>query len=1048
SSGASGVGAAVAAAGSSLAFIGTNFVGNSASGNGGAIYVSESSYVSCVGGGVFADNRASMDGGALFATGTSVVSCGGSWLNNSAGGSGGAVRIHQASAMSWTDEAVFAYNMASMNGGAVSLYNQSSVSWSGTTTFRGNSAVHSGGAIIAAKSNISWDATTLFESNTADASGAIGAFSGSSVSWSGGDTTRFIGQRASSAGGALHVSDSHVAWSATTEFEDNAALSGGAMFLWNGSYVEWSGDTEFSSNEASADGGVVGSYVLDSLYNPQGSYLIVGGTTIFSNNTSGANGGALALLGGLSVTIGTENTTFVGNTAAVAGGAVFVSGTAVGPTFVNVSLVSNSAQVGGAISLIGSGTSFNPEDYTPAPTTFEQCRFTSNRAIATGGAVDTAAGQDKFVNSVFEGNTAGTGGALRLAGTAEVNNCSFVENVSDDGGGAAVSNIGFVSSVSNLSFSRNVYGCQEGMFLEFEESGTLYEAICDGCPVECEGCSFEEPRLVPKCSDALEHSNSSGGNVTLDALVIEPGYWRATPSSENVLECYNTDACLGGVTGSESYCLEGYEGPYCAVCSGGYTARLGMVCSKCSDRTGSIALGVSVSVAGLLFTVALVSYAVSGESEGRARGVVERAGRFVPLQSVKIVIVAWQILTQFTSVANIRFPHVYQRFLDALELFNFDLGWVLSAGCVFDVDFHDRLLVSTIAPIVGLLFLVAVYATAARNSHRSSEDLQRVWHKHVSLVLLLTFLVYASVSAVLFQTFACEELDDRKNYLRADYRIECDSPKHSAFRVYAGFMIVLYTVGIPALYGGFLFRDSDVLRRDEADREQLARIAPTADLWKPYRPSVFYYEVIECARRVLLAGVVVFIYPNTAAQIAVALLMAVVFAMISEALAPYASRWDTWLCRMGHAVVAVSMYVALLLKVDVSDERASSQRVFESLLVAAHVCMVGVVLLEVIMEAISLWVEKRGQQPASSSFRRGRGIFRLRGSVSMFKEADDDPFSGSIYELEQQQSEDRRRFRRSSSSSSAFRKKKVKVATEGSLAPGSVDATETPSILF
>ncbi|CAB1115328.1 unnamed protein product [Ectocarpus sp. CCAP 1310/34] len=124
SSGASGVGGAVAAAGSSLAFNGTNFVGN------------KSSYVSCVGGGVFADNRAAMHGEALFATGTSEVSCGGSWLNNTAGNSGGVVRIHQVSAMSWKDEAVFAYNTASKNSGSVSLYNQSSLSWSGTK-FRG-----------------------------------------------------------------------------------------------------------------------------------------------------------------------------------------------------------------------------------------------------------------------------------------------------------------------------------------------------------------------------------------------------------------------------------------------------------------------------------------------------------------------------------------------------------------------------------------------------------------------------------------------------------------------------------------------------------------------------------------------------------------------------------------------------------------------------------------------------------------------------------------------------------------------------------------------
>ncbi|CAN0212045.1 unnamed protein product, partial [Hapterophycus canaliculatus] len=226
--------------------------------------------------------------------------------------------------------------------------------------------------------------------------------------------------------------------------------------------------------------------------------------------------------------------------------------------------------------------------------------------------------------------------------------------------------------------------------------------------------------------------------------------------------------------------------------------------------------------------------------------------------------------------------------------------------------------------------------------------------KHVSIVLLLTFLVYASVSALLFKTFACEELDDGKNYLRADYRIECDSAKHRAFQVYGGFMIVLYTVGIPALYGGLLFRDSDVLRREQADREALARISSISELWRPYKPSVFYYEVIECARRILLTGVVVFIYPNTGAQIAVALLMAAVFAMLSEGLAPYASRWDTWLSRMGHAVVTMSMYVALLLKVDVSHERSSSQKIFDSLLVAAHACMVVMILAEILVQGIAL----------------------------------------------------------------------------------------------
>ncbi|CAN0288143.1 unnamed protein product, partial [Scytosiphon promiscuus] len=88
--------------------------------------------------------------------------------------------------------------------------------------------------------------------------------------------------------------------------------------------------------------------------------------------------------------------------------------------------------------------------------------------------------------------------------------------------------------------------------------------------------------------------------VTLERLFVERGYWRATPTSTNVLACYHPDACLGGVTGATGYCHEGYEGPYCAICSDGYTAQLGSACSKCSGSAGGIVLAVALSVVALL----------------------------------------------------------------------------------------------------------------------------------------------------------------------------------------------------------------------------------------------------------------------------------------------------------------------------------------------------------------------------------------------------------------------------------------------------------------
>ncbi len=324
---------------------------------------------------------------------------------------------------------------------------------------------------------------------------------------------------------------------------------------------------------------------------------------------------------------------------------------------------------------------------------------------------------------------------------------------------------------------------------------------------------------------------------------------------------------------------------------------------------------------------------------------------------------------QFASVANITYPDVYQRFLDVLEIFNFDFGLVFSFGCLFEINFYHRLLISTLGPVAVIVLLGFTYGVAAFVSRGASESMQLFWNKHVFLVLLVTFLVYSSVSSVLFKTFACEDLDDGKNYLRADYRVECDSPTHRNAQLYAGFMVVLYAIGIPALYGFLLFRDRGVLELDQAGREVAARIRPTSDLWRPYKPSAHYYEVVECSRRILLAGVVVFIYPNTSAQIAVTLMMAFVFAMISEALAPYASRWDTWISRMGHVVVFVSMFVALLLKVDVSDERASSQKVFDVVLIGVHVCMLAVVVVETFVVAASLRAEGREEKSLNVSVR-------------------------------------------------------------------------------
>lgn len=48
---------------------------------------------------------------------------------------------------------------------------------------------------------------------------------------------------------------------------------------------------------------------------------------------------------------------------------------------------------------------------------------------------------------------------------------------------------------------------------------------------------------------------------------------------------------------------------------------------------------------------------------------------------------------QFAGITQVPFPSVYERFLEIIGVFSFDLGWVLSAACLATgIDYYDKLL--------------------------------------------------------------------------------------------------------------------------------------------------------------------------------------------------------------------------------------------------------------------------------------------------------------------------------------------------------------------
>jgi hypothetical protein len=96
-------------------------------------------------------------------------------------------------------------------------------------------------------------------------------------------------------------------------------------------------------------------------------------------------------------------------------------------------------------------------------------------------------------------------------------------------------------------------------------------------------------------------------------------------------------------------------------------------------------------------------------------------------------------------------------------------------------------------------------------------------------------------------------------------------------------------------------------------------------LLQPYRSHCAYWEVVECGRRLLLTGLLAFVYAGTAAQSAVACIFAVITQLVFASANPLPDKGDRRLYNLGCFIIFLSMFLALVIKVNVADEDTQAQ---------------------------------------------------------------------------------------------------------------------------
>lgn len=89
------------------------------------------------------------------------------------------------------------------------------------------------------------------------------------------------------------------------------------------------------------------------------------------------------------------------------------------------------------------------------------------------------------------------------------------------------------------------------------------------------------------------------------------------------------------------------------MCSYGYVSTFGSKCNECYDRDSGIALAAVVAVIAMVACAMFLVYMMSTELDGPSRKFLAVMTKHTPMQTIKIIIVAWQILTQVSTALKI-----------------------------------------------------------------------------------------------------------------------------------------------------------------------------------------------------------------------------------------------------------------------------------------------------------------------------------------------------------------------------------------------------------
>lgn len=300
---------------------------------------------------------------------------------------------------------------------------------------------------------------------------------------------------------------------------------------------------------------------------------------------------------------------------------------------------------------------------------------------------------------------------------------------------------------------------------------------------------------------------------------------------------------------------------------------------------------------------------------------------------LKLYITLYQIVVSAPYVLNLTFPKFYTQMANIFSILTFNIFQESGASCgIHNFDYIDYLFFTTLTPVAVTLLLwicniLHIFVYKSRHSELSAAEKANTVFElkslYFSLFLGFTYLVLPGVSIAIFRTFGCTDTDPdnvvagNDYYMRADYSISCSSDRYFLGQYWAVAMIFVYPVGVP-LYYFYILNNAkvEIMSRDTGDTGSIAIsdswsrsngkdsigltvagslrvlhiLKPLQFLYSVYKPSFWFWEVIETFQRILFTGILSIISQGTSVQILVAMLFASGFIKLYHQYNPWVSE--------------------------------------------------------------------------------------------------------------------------------------------------------------